>query len=155
MFRNFIKKLHLEKYVSSKLILGLDLIISVGVSLFALFLTNVLFTSFTYDFGFILYIVGSSLLSSAIFFLLLQTHKSIIRHSTLRELWKLGVATLGKGVLMVAIIKFTYPVLLDNKDYPVYISPSPHRSPLPWAKKRNTDKQCCKKYKQFFHIKTK
>ena len=114
MFRNFIKKLHLEKYVSSKLILALDLVISVGVSLFALFLTNVLFASFTYDFGFIVYIVGSSLLSSAIFFFLLQTHKSIIRHSTLRELWKLGVATLGKGILMVAIIKFTYPVLLDN-----------------------------------------
>ena len=114
MFRNFIQKLHLEKYVSSKLILGLDLAISVGVSLFALFITNVLFSSFIYDFKFILYIFGSSLLSSAIFFFLLQTHKSIIRHSTLRELWKLGVAALGKGATMVAIIKFTYPVLLDN-----------------------------------------
>ena len=114
MFRNFIQKLHLEKYVSSKLILGLDLAISVGVSLFALFVTNVLFSSFIYDFKLILYIVGSSLLSSAIFFFLLQTHKSIIRHSTLRELWKLGVAALGKGATMVAIIKFTYPVLLDN-----------------------------------------
>lgn len=114
MFRSFIQKLHLEKYVSSKLILGLDLAISVGVSLFALFVTNVLFSSFIYDFKFILYIVGSSLLSSAIFFFLLQTHKSIIRHSTLRELWKLGVAALGKGATMVAIIKFTYPVLLDN-----------------------------------------
>ena len=114
MFRNFIQKLHLEKYVSSKLILGLDLAISVGVSLFALFVTNVLFSSFIYDFKFILYIVGGSLCSSAIFFLLLQTHKSIIRHATLRELWKLGVAALGKGATMVAIIKFTYPVLLDN-----------------------------------------
>ena len=114
MFRNFIQKLHLEKYVSSKLILGLDLAISVGVSLFALFVTNVLFSSFIYDFKFILYIIGSSLFSSAIFFFLLQTHKSIIRHSTLRELWKLGVAALGKGATMVAIIKFTYPVLLDN-----------------------------------------
>ena len=114
MFRNFIQKLHLEKYVSSKLILGLDLAISVGVSLFALFITNVLFSSFIYDFKFILYIFGSSLLSSAVFFFLLQTHKSIIRHSTLRELWKLGVAALGKGATMVAIIKFTYPVLLDN-----------------------------------------
>ena len=114
MFRSFIQKLHWEKYVSSKLILGLDLAISVGVSLFALFVTNVLFSSFIYDFKFILYIIGSSLFSSAIFFFLLQTHKSIIRHSTLRELWKLGVAALGKGATMVAIIKFTYPVLLDN-----------------------------------------
>ena len=114
MFRSVIARLHLEKYVSSKLILGLDLLISVGVSLFALFLTNVLFTSFTYDLGLILYWAGSSLVSSVIFFMLLQTHKSIIRHSTLRELWKLGVATLGKGFVMVAIINVTSPALLEN-----------------------------------------
>lgn len=114
MFRSVIARLHLEKYVSSKLILGLDLLISVGVSLFALFLTNVLFTSFTYDLGLILYWAGGSLVSSAIFFMLLQTHKSIIRHSTLRELWKLGVATLGKGFVMVAIINVTSPALLEN-----------------------------------------
>lgn len=110
----FIEKLHLERYVSSKLILGLDLAISVGVSLFSMFLTGVLFASFTYDMPLLLYWVGGSCVSSAIFFLFLQTHKSIIRHSTLRELWKLGIATIGKGIAMVALIKVIMPDLLHN-----------------------------------------
>ena len=114
MFRRVIGRLQLEKYVSSKLILGLDLAISVGVSLFALFLTNLLFTSFDYDMMLVLYWVGGALVSSSIFFLLLQTHKSIIRHSTLRELWKLGIATIGKGAVMVAIIRLLTPELLHN-----------------------------------------
>ena len=114
MFKRVIGKLHLERYVSSKLIFGLDLAISVGVSLFALFLTSLLFVSFSYDMSLILYWVGGSFASSAIFFLMLQTHKSIIRHSTLRELWKLGVATLGKGIVMVAIIKVIASALLHN-----------------------------------------
>ena len=113
MFR-FIGKLHLERYVSSKLILGLDLAISLGVSMFALFLTSTLFVSFSYDLELLLSWVVGSLASSAIFFLLLQTHKIIIRHSTLRELWKLGIATLGKGIVMVAIIKSVEPTLLHN-----------------------------------------
>ena len=113
MFR-FIGKLHLEKYVSSKLICGLDLAISLGVSMFALFLTSTLFVSFSYDIKLLLSWVAGSLASSAIFFLLLQTHKIIIRHSTLRELWKLGIATLGKGIVMVAIIKSVEPTLLHN-----------------------------------------
>ena len=113
MFR-FIEKLHLEKYVSSRLIFGLDLVISVGVSLFSLFLISVLFESFSYDVPELLYWVGSSILSSVVFFLLLQTHKNIIRHSTLRELWKLGVATVGKGVMMTLAIRLIDPALLRS-----------------------------------------
>ena len=86
MFSRIIKRLHLEKYVSSKLIFGLDLAISVGVSLFALFITSALFTSFAYDISLLLFWGISSLASSVVLFLLLQTHKNIIRHSTLREL---------------------------------------------------------------------
>lgn len=113
MFR-FIEKLHLEKYVSSRLIFGLDLVISVGVSLFSLFLISVLFESFSYNVPELLYWVGSSILSSVVFFLLLQTHKNIIRHSTLRELWKLGVATIGKGVMMTLAIRLIDPALLRS-----------------------------------------
>jgi hypothetical protein len=46
----FVEKLHLEKYVSSKLILGLDIFISIMMSVFALFLTELLFVSFSYEF---------------------------------------------------------------------------------------------------------
>lgn len=113
MFK-FIEKLHLEKYVSSKLILGLDLAISVGVSLFSLFLTGVLFVSFTYDMPLLLSWTAGSFIASAILFLVLKTHKIIIRHSTLRGLWKLDVATMGKGITMIAMILVFMPALLQN-----------------------------------------
>ena len=114
MFSRIIKRLHLEKYVSSKLIFGLDLAISVGVSLFALFITSALFTSFAYDISLLLFWGISSLASSVVLFLLLQTHKNIIRHSTLRELWPFGLFTLGKGVVMFAIIKVLTPEMLGS-----------------------------------------
>ena len=114
MFSKIIKRLHLEKYVSSKLIFGLDLAISVGVSLFALFITSALFTSFAYDISLLLFWGISSLASSVVLFLLLQTHKNIIRHSTLRELWPFGLFTLGKGVVMFAIIKILTPEMLGS-----------------------------------------
>ena len=100
--------------MSSKLIFGLDLAISVGMSLFALFLTDVLFTSFAYSTSLLLCWLLGSIVSSIIFFLMLQTHKNIIRHSTLRELWKLGIATLGKGAVMISIIKLLQPTLFGN-----------------------------------------
>lgn len=95
-----ISKLHLDRYVSSRLILCLDMIVSVGSSLLTLLLTALFFHPFTRE----LYVIGlwlcGSFASSLYFFLALHTYRSIIRHSTLRELWKIGVAVLGKGVLL-------------------------------------------------------
>ena len=107
-------KSQIEKYVSSSLILGLDIFISVGVSIFSLFLTTLLFKSVSYDIILLLYVAGSSLFFSTIFFLLLKTHKSIIRHSTLRELWRLGVATLGKSAMMVVAVNIWDKTLLTS-----------------------------------------
>ena len=110
----FFNKSRIEKYVSSSLILGLDIFISVGVSIFSLFLTTLLFKSVSYDIILLLYVAGSSLFFSTIFFLLLKTHKSIIRHSTLRELWRLGVATLGKSAMMVIAVNIWDKTLLTS-----------------------------------------
>lgn len=112
MFK-LIDKLRLENYVSSQLILSLDLFISLGCSLFSLFLVGVLFSSFSYN-NILPYCAIGSLLSSALFFTLLQTHKVIIRHSTLRELWKLGIAVLGKGLAIALIIWSIDNMLLLN-----------------------------------------
>ncbi len=112
MFK-LIDKLRLENYVSSRLILSLDLFISLGCSLFSLFLVGVLFSSFSYN-NILPYCAIGSLLSSALFFILFQTHKVIIRHSTLRELWKLGIAVLGKGLAIALIIWSIDNMLLLN-----------------------------------------
>ena len=113
MFR-IIEKLRIEKYISSKLILGLDVFVSVGVSLFTLFLAELVFVAFSYDATLLACWILGSTLSSALFFLLLKTHKNIIRHSTLRVLWKLGVATFGKGSIMFLFIFLFAPKTFHN-----------------------------------------
>lgn len=98
-----INELHLDKYVNKRLILGVDILISIGVSFFAISLYGVLF-SISLNNDVILYWICGALISSLIFFLLLRTHKIIIRHSTLQEIWRLGVASIGKGCAIVAIL---------------------------------------------------
>lgn len=99
----FIEKFQLDKYVSSYLILALDLVVSVGVTLFALFWADVIFVDFSYR-EFVLPLILASFVTSAISFMLLGVHKIIIRHSTLRELWKISVAVLCKGALMAGVL---------------------------------------------------
>ena len=104
-----IEKMHLDKYVSSYLILALDLCVSVGVTLFSLFLADIIFVNFVYT-EVIPFFLISSLVTSAASFLLLKVHKTIIRHSTLRELWKLSVAVFCKGALMALLLYIMYGV---------------------------------------------
>ena len=101
--------MHLDKYVSSYLILALDLCVSVGVTLFSLFLADIIFVNFVYT-EVIPFFLISSLVTSAASFLLLKVHKTIIRHSTLRELWKLSVAVFCKGALMALLLYIMYGV---------------------------------------------
>ena len=113
MLSKLFNNLAFDKYVSYRLILALDLFISAGVSLFSLFLTGVLFQSFQFNL-ILLYWVFLALVSSLIMFLILQTHKIVIRHSTLRGLWRFGVAALGKISIMGFFIWFFSESLLDN-----------------------------------------
>ena len=96
MYR-IIEKLRLDHYVSSRLILALDLLISVGASIISLLLANALLGSEILTWRLVGWWLGSSLVFSWIAFVLLQTHKSIIRHATLRELARLGVAVFFKS----------------------------------------------------------
>ena len=98
MFK-LIEKLHLDKYVNSYLILAIDLFASVGVTLFTLFWAGVILGSFVYQ-NYLSFFALSSFVASVALFLMLNIHRTIIRHSTLRELWKIVVATIGKGLLM-------------------------------------------------------
>lgn len=95
-----ISKFHLDRFVSSRLILCLDMVVSVGSSLLSFLLAGLFFYPFESE----LYVIGlwlcGSFVCSLYFFMALHTYRSIIRHSTLRELWKIGAAVLGKGVLL-------------------------------------------------------
>ena len=102
-----IEKMHLDKYVNSYFILALDIFMSIGVTLFSLFLADIVFVDFSYK-EILSFCLITSLVTSAGAFLLLNVHKTIIRHSTLRELWKLGVAVICKVVLMLVTMHLMY-----------------------------------------------
>lgn len=103
MYR-IIEKLRLDHYVSSRLILALDLLISVGASIISLLLANALLGSELLTWQLVGLWLGSSLVFSWIAFVLLQTHKSIIRHATLRELARLGVAVFFKSIWIAILL---------------------------------------------------
>lgn len=103
MYR-IIEKLRLDHYVSSRLILALDLLISVGASIISLLLASALLGSEILTWRLVGWWLGSSWVFSWIAFVLLQTHKSIIRHATLRELARLGVAVFFKSIWIAILL---------------------------------------------------
>lgn len=114
MLYRLLSNIGLDKYLSSRylsswFILLLDTSVSVLSTLLAFLLVRGLLPSpvFTAWYGFWL-LAGSGVLS-VFSFVLFRTFRAVIRHSTLREVWKLGVAVLLKDCLM-----FGYVLLLPQ-----------------------------------------
>ena len=103
MYR-LIEKLRLDRYVSSRLILALDLLVSAGASIISLLVASILLGPEALTWKTIGWWLGGSVVFSWIAFMLLQTHKSIIRHATLRELARLSVAVVFKGLWIAVLL---------------------------------------------------
>ena len=99
MYR-LIEKLHLERYLNSRLILAIDLVVSGVASLCALVLVRLLLPPLSNISKFALLWIGCAVVYSFIAFFLLKTYRSVIRHSTLREIAKFVVAVIGKELLL-------------------------------------------------------
>ena len=120
MLYRLLSRLGAEKYLSSRyfsswLILVIDTFVSVFSTFIAYLLLRGLFPSPVFTFWYGLWLLAGSCVLSIVPFVLFRTFRSIIRHSTLREVWKLGAAVLFKDVLM-----FFYVLLLPQKPYPPY-----------------------------------
>ncbi len=103
-FNSFLKKFQDNNYLSSKIILLLDLFVSVVSSLIALFIAGLLFPPRIADnFTLILWMIGS-VVFSLVFFIALRTHKAIIRHSTLREQARVAAASFLKCIAIYILL---------------------------------------------------
>lgn len=118
MFYRFLTRLGIDKYLSSRYFSSwLILVIDTSVSVFSTFLAYVLVRGlfpnpvFTVWYG--VYLLGGSCVLSIVSFVLFRTFRTVIRHTTLREVWKLGAAVLSKDVLM-----FFYVQLLPQRPVP-------------------------------------
>lgn len=109
-----IEKLHLERYLSSKLILCFDLLTSMAASLSALVFIHMLVCPITHIPNFsLLWLIGAFIFSF-IGFYLLKTYHSVIRHSTLREIAKFTVAVLGKELMLVVGVTIWRPTGMED-----------------------------------------
>lgn len=68
-------------------------------SVFALMLIHILFKTTGITLRFVAIWVGCAVISSLLMFYVLKTYRFIIRHSTLREISKFVIATLGKNIV--------------------------------------------------------
>ncbi len=118
---SFIKKLQDNNYLSSNIILLLDFVVSVGATLISIFLSSLLCPpSIAGRMTLILWMAGAVVFSLT-FFLLLKTHKSIIRHSTLRELARLSFSGFLKGCAIWFLL-WTVPIAEMNTQVTIMLA---------------------------------
>lgn len=111
-------RLHLDRFFSSKLILAIDLFVSLSASVCSLiFIKYLLFNTFVPT-QFLFVWMGASVVMSFLAFFAFKTYRSIIRHSTLREFTKLCVAAFAKVMLMgLFVLLLPYAI----KSYIIYL----------------------------------
>ncbi len=105
---SFIKNLLISflnnKYLSSNLILLLDLIVSVLSTMISVFFAGLLFPPRIAGSTALTFWLVASTIFSLVLFLVLKTHHVIIRHSTLREQARLSSFALLKGILLALFL---------------------------------------------------
>ena len=100
----FVNKFRLDRFFNSKLVLAIDLLVSFSASVCTLVFVRFLLSGDGLTTGFALTWLGLSFVLSLVFFLLLKTYRTIIRHSTLKEFAKICVASFLKSLLVCAIV---------------------------------------------------
>ena len=113
--KQFVEKLQLARYLDARLVFVFDLLISVAASMGAWVLYMFLEQSMALPRFAALCWVAAAAISSGLMFYVLKTYRSIIRHSTLREISRLALAVVGKSVLLsitaVALSSMDFTIL--------------------------------------------
>ena len=102
MVRSLIAKLHLERYFSYKLILAIDLFLSVLASALALLFMQFMGIDMGMDLKTVCLCLLMALIASMLMFYLFKTYHAIIRHSSLRDMARMSMAIIGKELLLLA-----------------------------------------------------
>lgn len=93
-------------YISHYWVLLIDVIVSTAASCIiywgVAYFTHVIVSSLTYA-----YIGGVSAVASLICFLIFRTHMGIIRHTTMREMWRISCASLLKAFIVFTAVYFS------------------------------------------------
>ena len=107
LYQTLASRLHLDRFFSSKLILAIDMFISLSASVCTLLFVRFFLFENTLTKWFFLTWLGLAILFSLVYFLFLKTYRTIVRHTTLKEFAKICVASFMKslsvGVVMTLL----------------------------------------------------
>ena len=112
--KQFVEKLQLARYLDARLVFVFDLLISVAASMGAWVLYMFLEQSMAVPRLAAFCWVAAAAVASGLMFYVLKTYRSIIRHSTLREISRLALAVVGKSVLLFATV-----LILSSMDFTI------------------------------------
>ncbi len=104
MFTRFIEKLYIRKYLSTGIIFVLDMLASLLSSAFAIFIAKWLLVGKEIYGGIALIWLAEAFVFSWVFFVMFKTYRSIIRHSTLGSLARLGAAVFCKFIALALCV---------------------------------------------------
>ena len=85
IIEKFVSKFRLDRFFNSRLILAIDLLVSLSASICTLIFVRFLLSDYGLTTEFSLTWLGLSLSLSLAFFFAFKTYRTIIRHSTLKE----------------------------------------------------------------------
>ncbi len=117
----FIEKLLNSKYLSSKVVLCLDLMVSLAASALAILLAKLLFANTDIDANAALWWLAGSFVFSAISFIVFKTHLGVIRHSTLQSMSRLTAAVFCKFVALLILFQFIPSIWPTPKTWVVVV----------------------------------
>lgn len=100
----FVNKFRLDRFFNSKLILAIDLLVSLSASICMLLFSRFLLWESALTPGFALSWCVLSVGFSLLFFIWLRTYRTIVRHTTLKEFAKICVASFMKSLCVVLVM---------------------------------------------------
>lgn len=100
----FVNKFRLDRFFNSKLILAIDLLVSLSASICMLLFSRFLLWESALTPGFALSWCAMSVGFSLLFFIWLRTYRTIVRHTTLKEFAKICVASFLKSFCVVLVM---------------------------------------------------
>lgn len=101
---DLIKKYAIERYVSSGIIAMIDIIISTIASILTIVVVEVILSNISISTHTAIQLVISAIIATLIGVLAMRTHRIIIRHSTISDIWKLAIATLIKEMFIAICV---------------------------------------------------
>ena len=103
---SFIKKYAIERYINSGVIATVDILISLTATIISIISLGCILENASIELDMAVRLVILSIIASTISVLTMRTHRIIIRHSTIGDIWKFAVASTISSVIMWVLIVF-------------------------------------------------